>query len=162
MQKTGQITSITPDGGYNNQRGDRINTFQMTITCPEGTYAGQIGSKAQTYPIAVGEQISVEVTNTEHGTRFTKFNPQYAGQGSRGGGGKKSDPDWDAIAVGKSRCAVVCAAIQSRQIEVASEMDCDKWVQYIILGHNRVPQQVTVQRTEEIPPDQFPNDDEVC
>ena len=154
MQKTGQITSITPDGGYQSQNG-YINTFQMTITCPDGTYAGQIGSKSQTYPIAVGEQISVEVTNTEHGTRFKKFNPQYAGQGSQGGGGKKSDPDWDAIAVGKSRCAVVCAAIQSRQIEVASEIDCDKWVQYIILGHNKAPQ------TENIPADQFP-DDEVC
>ena len=52
---------------------------------------------------------------------------------------EKSEPDWDAIALGKVRHGVACAGIQSGQIEVKSEMDCEKWVQYIMLGHNRTP-----------------------
>lgn len=79
MQKTGTITNIAPDGGYPSQNG-YINTFQMTIQCPDGVFTGQIGSKSQTYPLAIGSSISVEVTNTEHGVRFKRFNPQYAGQ----------------------------------------------------------------------------------
>ncbi len=54
---------------------------------------------------------------------------------------KKSEPDWDAIALGKVRHGVVCAAIQSGQIKVANEMQCDEWVQYIILGRNKAPQE---------------------
>ena len=79
MNKTGEIVQITRDGGYQSQNGF-VNTFQMTIQCQDGTFTGQIGSKSQVYPMAVGQQINVEVTNTEHGVRFKKFNPQYAPQ----------------------------------------------------------------------------------
>jgi len=79
MTKTGQITQITPDGGYQSQRG-YIYTFQMTIQCPDGTFTGQIGSKSQVYPLGIGETINVDVTSTQHGVRFKKFNPQYAQQ----------------------------------------------------------------------------------
>ncbi len=77
MNKTGQITKIVPDGGYQGQNG-YINTFQMTIQCPDGTLTGQIGAKSAIYPMAVGETINVEVMNTQHGVRLKKFNPQYA------------------------------------------------------------------------------------
>lgn len=79
MQKNGTITQLVPDGGYQSQNG-YINTFQMSIQCPDGLVTGQIGSKTQNYPLGVGSQISVEMTETEHGTRFKKFNAQYAGQ----------------------------------------------------------------------------------
>ena len=156
MNKTGTIEQIVPDGGYQGQKG-YIHTFQMTVKCPDGTFTGQIGSKSAIYPLAIGQEISVEVTNTEHGVRFKKFNPQYAQGGSQGGQRPNAQLNDKEVVEGKYRCEVICAAIQSRQIEVASEIDCDKWVQYIILGHNRAPSP----QTENIPTDQFP-DDEVC
>ncbi len=72
----GTITQIVPDGGYQGSNG-YIYTFQMTIQSQQGTHTGQIGSKTQTYPIAIGQLINVEMTNTQHGPRFKKFNPQY-------------------------------------------------------------------------------------
>ncbi len=93
MNKTGTIEQIVPDGGYQGQKG-YIHTFQMTVKCPDGTFTGQIGSKSAVYPMTIGQEISVEVTNTEqHGVRFKKFNPQYAQGGSQGGGGQKADPN---------------------------------------------------------------------
>ena len=92
MNVQGQITSIVPDGGYQGTNG-YISTFQMTIQAPDGLHTGQIGSKSQTYPIAIGEQIAVTVTNTQHGVRFKKFNPQYQqgqqSQSSESGGQKE-------------------------------------------------------------------------
>ena len=79
MNLQGQITNIVPDGGYQSQNG-YINTFQMTIQAPNGVFTGQIGSKSQVYPLAVGEQINVTATATEHGVRFKKFDPKYANQ----------------------------------------------------------------------------------
>ncbi len=148
MQKTGTIINIQPDGGYQGQDG-YINTFQMTIRCQDGEFTGQIGSKSQNYPIATGQQISVEVTNNVHGVRFKKFNPQYAQggqqntqQGSqRSPQGQKSQPDWDAIATGKVRHGLVCAAVQSLQIKIETETDCEKWLQYVMHGRKAPPQQ---------------------
>ncbi|MGR3292519.1 MAG: hypothetical protein ACUZ9M_00720 [Candidatus Scalindua sp.] len=79
MTKTGKIIGVTPDGGYQGKKG-YIYTFQMTVQCPDGQVTGQIGSKSQTYPLVVGNDIMVEVTNTEHGVRLKKVNPQYAEQ----------------------------------------------------------------------------------
>ena len=68
---------------------------------------------------------------------------------------KKSESSSIDITESHGRCAVVCAAIQSRQITVESEIDCDKWVQYIILGHNAPPpaQQTTIDLSNPSPPD---------
>ena len=79
MQKTGKITNITPDGGYQGSNG-YIYTFQMTVQCSDGAFTGQIGSKSQVYPLGVGQDITVDFTNTEHGPRLKKVNPQYEGQ----------------------------------------------------------------------------------
>ncbi len=79
----GTITSIVPDGGYDSRNGP-VYTFQMTIQTNGGEQiTAQIGSKTQIYPIAVGQPIAVELTNTQHGPRFKKFNPQYAQQGQQ-------------------------------------------------------------------------------
>ncbi len=119
MTKSGTITQIVPDGGYQCANG-YINTFQMTIQCSDGTFVGQIGSKSQTYPIAVGQQISVEMTNTEHGVRFKKFNPQYAGgqQGApQGRQGQKPDASRDlAIKRGNALNAVFSATTISSDL----------------------------------------------
>ena len=76
MQIQGQITNIVPDGSYVAQ-GNTIYTFQMTIQGQRGVFTVQIGSKSQAYPIAVGQPIMVEMTETQHGVRFKKINPQY-------------------------------------------------------------------------------------
>ncbi len=79
MQKQGTITNVVSDGGYNGT-GGYVWTFQMTIQCQDGVFTGQIGSKSQTYPLTIGQPITVEMTQTEHGARFKKINPQYAQQ----------------------------------------------------------------------------------
>ncbi len=79
MQKNGKIVNIVPTNGYSGTHG-WIHTYQMTIACQDGQFTGEIGSKSSPYPLTVGQEISVMIENTEHGTRFTKFNPQYAGQ----------------------------------------------------------------------------------
>lgn len=77
MQISGTILSIVPDGGYQSQQG-YVYTFQMGINTPAGVYTGQIGSKTQAYPLAVGQSIVVDMTNSNKGVRFKKINPQYA------------------------------------------------------------------------------------
>ena len=84
MQKTGKIVGITPDGSYQSQNG-MIYTFQMTVQCGAEVVTGQIGSKSQVYPLGVGQDITVEMTNTEHGVRLKKINAQYAAQNATQG-----------------------------------------------------------------------------
>ena len=45
-----------------------------------------------------------------------------------------AQPDWDEIARGKVRCKLVCAAIQSGQLEVSCEDDFEGWMGYIFNG----------------------------
>lgn len=47
---------------------------------------------------------------------------------------KQDKPDWDAIAEGKVRHGIVCAAIQSGQIKIADEGNIEYWKNYIING----------------------------
>ena len=127
-QISGNILSITPDGGYDIPNG-YIYTFEMTIETADGNYVGQIGSKSENYPTAVGQPIIVNVTEDSHGTKFTKVNPKFAGKpvpqqrpqqqprpqprqnpptASPQATGKH-EPNWDAIAQGKVRHGLVCA-----------------------------------------------------
>ncbi len=94
MTKTGQIAGIMKKGGYQGRNG-YIHTFNMTVTFPDGQQVGEIGSKSENYPMNVGDEILVEITSDQHGTKFTRQNPDYAGSGSQGGGGQKSDPNKD-------------------------------------------------------------------
>ena len=154
MQISGTITAV---GQLGPPRGQFSICYQdITVTGATGqSKTGNIGSKKG---YQTNTQITVEVTeDPQYGTKFKRIDPQYAGGGSQGGQRPNAQLNDKEVVEGKCRCEVICAAIQSRQIEVASEIDCDKWVQYIILGHNRAPSP----QTENIPTDQFP-DDEVC
>ncbi len=148
-QRTGNITEIQPLGGYQSQ-GGYIYTFQMRVQCPDGEVVGEIGSKSQVYPLSVGQQIIVNVTQTQHGIKLKKINPDQAQQGQQysqpapqqgqqnapqPAGQQK--PDWDAISRGKVRNAVVTAYIATGNDPIIS--DCDYWVEYIMTGQAPLP-----------------------
>ncbi len=146
MQVTGTIRSVyaTQEGGYQSSQGNYIYTFDMAIDTPQGPMNGVIGSKTQPYPIASGQPITVEVSQTNRGPKFKKINPQYAGQqqgGQRQGPPQQqqpqqpNQPDWDEIARGKVRCNLVCAGIQSGQLNVTCPTDCNAWLDYIFTGN---------------------------
>ena len=86
--ETGKILSIRPtqDGGYQGKNG-YIYTFDMTVQLSNGPVTGEIGSKTNQYPMGVGQDICVEVQNTEYGPKFKKVNPQYNNQGGGNQGG---------------------------------------------------------------------------
>lgn len=52
---------------------------------------------------------------------------------------KQDKPDWDAIAEGKVRHGIVCAAIQSGQIKIVDEGNIEYWKNYIINGEVHKP-----------------------
>lgn len=147
MIKTGTVATITPTerGGYNGQNG-YIYTFDMVINTPEGQVGGEIGSKSQVYPVGVGQGITVDVTSGQYGPRLKKVNPQYQQQAPPQQQSPPpynpppqtapSQPDWDEIARGKVRCNLVCAGIQSGQLEAKSLADCDTYMTYIFTGRN--------------------------
>ncbi len=114
MQITGTIINVLPtaDGGYQSQNG-YIFTYNMTIQGTDGqTYTGEIGAKTDLYPLGNGQQITVEFTNTQHGSRFKKVNPQYAGQPQQRGGQPNKGRDYDKENRGKCRFGLYQACIQ--------------------------------------------------
>lgn len=148
MQVTGNITNIQPDGGYDSQ-GGYIHTFQMTVQGPNGPVTGQIGSKSAVYPMQVGQEITVDMSNGQHGPKLKKINTQYnnqsGGQQSQGEQGQGSapprqnasqnaqdKPDWDKIAEGKVRHGIVCAAIQSGQMPCKNPEDVKAYVDLVM------------------------------
>ena len=106
---SGKITRIVPQGGYNGRNG-YIYTFDMTVQCAEGTVTGEIGSKSEVYPLVVGDSITVEASQSDHGPRLKKINPEYSGQ-SRGN--KKDGRDYDKENRGKCRLNLIKATIVS-------------------------------------------------
>ncbi len=136
VQKTGQINRIDPTGGYPGKFG-YVYTFQMTIQTASGQIVGEIGSKSERYPMNAGDQITVEATDGDHGTKFKKFDPQHQ-QGQQGSSqphqSTNKEPDWDAIAEGKCRSLVVQAAVQSLQMECKNFNDVDRLVKYMMNG----------------------------
>lgn len=77
-QIQGTIVSVVPTQsvGYQIKNG-YIYTFDMSIQTPQGVMTGEIGSKSQIYPLALGQQIIVEQTDSGQGVKFKKINPQY-------------------------------------------------------------------------------------
>lgn len=118
MLKTGNISSIVPCGGYNSQNG-YINTFTMTVDFPDGQKIGEIGAKSAQYPLAPGQPITVEVTNSDHGLKFKKVNPGYGNQG--GNQGSQNPPqrspqparDYDKENRGKCATQIVKAYVSA-------------------------------------------------
>ena len=137
---SGTITNIVPDGGYDGQNG-HLYTFQMTIQGPNAAVVGQISSKSAVYPRAVGQPITVEMTQTQYGLRFKKVqDPQYAGQGSSPSkAAGKSEPDWDKIAAGKVLCNVICSAIQSNQMTCKTLADAQYYTDGIMGNRQTSP-----------------------
>lgn len=150
MQVTGTIRSVLPtqQGGYNGTNG-YIYTFDMVVDSQQGTFNGEIGSKSQVYPLGAGQPITVEVSDTPHGPRLKKVNPQYANQNQQQQAPRQQaphnppqqappaaaqQPDWDEIARGKVRCNLVCAGVQSGQIKVSCEDEFEGWMNYIFNG----------------------------
>ena len=80
MQYQGTIANIQPAGGYQSQNG-YIYTFNMSIDTQQyGVVNGEVGSKSEYYPMQPGEQITVDSTVDNHGTKFKKINPGYNNQ----------------------------------------------------------------------------------
>ncbi len=130
MQVTGTIVNIQPDGSYQSQNG-LIYTHQMSIQSPQGLIIGQIGSKSEIYPINAGQEITVEMTNTQHGVRLKRIDPQYAGQSgspsastqSRQGGGKGGNDRNNSFALSYAKDLVVAGKIEFSQLfDIAGRM----------------------------------------
>ena len=143
MQITGRITGVQPTqrGGYQGRNG-YIYTFDMAIDGPNGQIVGEIGSKSQQYPLTVGDEITVDVKQDgQYGNKFKSVNPKFQGGGNQPQQTQpaqrqtpsKQEPDWDAIAEGKVRHGVICAAIQSNQIECKTPEAVAFWTA-IIMG----------------------------
>ena len=146
MNITGTITQVSqasePSGQY------QVRYQDITITDPNGReYVGRIGSKAG-YQVNTPISVTVEVKQGDSGeyNYFRKYNPQYADQPapqrsqqapSQAAGSPK--PDWDAIAEGKVRHGVICAAIQSGQVEVKTITNAEYWKGYIMTGRAPLP-----------------------
>lgn len=144
--KTGIIKMIQPNGGYDSQYG-YVNTFMMTIEVPnEGQITGEIGSKSVNYPLNLGEQITFQMKNTEHGWKFKKVNPQYQQGGSQATGRTNGQQrDYDAENRGKCRTQFIKAAIIAGTIPCRDFAECDMLVQYAMTG--KVPAVKTEQVT---------------
>ena len=157
MQKTGKIINVVSTGGYESANG-RIYTFNMTIGCADGQIVGEIGSKSQTYPKGIGEEITIETTNTAHGVRFKKINPQYAQGGSQGGGGQKADPNKELHIKREVAIKAVLGAITIPNdqvgvylVAVMGWIDTGQW-QILPPTHGTL---------NDVPPDSFPDDSEI-
>lgn len=158
MQKSGQINNIESTGGYTSQNG-YIYTYMMTIQVGTEQITGEIGSKSEQYPLSAGAEITVDVRQTEHGTRFKKINPQQGGsrpqqapsqqrQSNKGGGDK--EVDWDAIARRKDISVLLSYAkdlVIADKIEIGSMPTyMQEWLKLIWAPKGQV-QQVSANRT---------------
>jgi hypothetical protein len=149
MQIDGKILNIVSDGGYTGGHG-YVFTYQITVDdgSPEGL-TGQIGSKKDKYPKNIGDDISVISTTNQHGTSFKAvFNQQQGGgggqqqqqpqqqQGQQGGGytppPQQAPRDFTAEARGKVTHGVICASIQSKQLECKTAEDVERWTDFIM------------------------------
>lgn len=133
QQLTGRIVSIVPTDGYNGSHG-WVYTFDMTIQGPNAQVTGEIGSKSTPYPLAVGQEITVNAEQTQHGLKFKrqKQDGGYSGGGQRGSGQKK-DVDWDKIAEGKVLCTMINAAITAGQMK-CPDIRTAKYLTDVVMG----------------------------
>lgn len=83
--QTGKIISLQPTAEVGYQSKDPkigyIYTFNMSVQCPDGVVTGEIGSKTQVYPMKVGDEIKVEVNQTNYGVRLKKITDFKDGKG---------------------------------------------------------------------------------
>lgn len=119
--KTGIIKAIYDDGDFTTDYG-HLFAYKMVIQFQgeQSQTEGGINSKSHPYPMGQGDEITVEIKNTQHGVKFKKVNPQYAQGAPQGGsqsyrqpaqGQKLAPRDYDAENRGKCRTQFIKAAI---------------------------------------------------
>jgi len=143
----GMVTDVKPPHStdkWNNQ-------YQyVTVNTQAGPIIGIKASKQQLTQNFIGQNVEWDcITETNQGQTYNKFKrppqqqtgtpqgqqaPQQPAQRAQGG-----QPDWDAIAEGKIRHGVVCAAIQSLQIECKGIQEANYWTEYIMTGIAPLP-----------------------
>ena len=109
MQKTGTIAKVKYKDSFDGKFGT-MHCFDMAIETEEGMLIGTINSKSQEYPMGTGDEITVEVKDSQYGAKFRKVNPEYAGNSS--GGGR----DFDRENHGKCFTKLIEAAVSSGTI----------------------------------------------
>ncbi|KKN75906.1 hypothetical protein LCGC14_0376140 [marine sediment metagenome] len=93
----------------------------------------------------VGQTLSINISCKTKGNRtnyggfwnataqVAQLSSQPASQGAQNAAGSQK-PDWDAIAEGKVRHGLVCAAIESNQLVCKDVSDLDYWKKYVMTG----------------------------
>jgi len=107
----GTITQVSPPSEPQGQYNVRYQTITVTDLSGQ-TITGRIGSK-NGYSYGEEIEITVEKKTGRDGpyNYFRKVRPPQDTPSRQ-----KEDPNWDEIARGKTLCAILCAAIQSKQI----------------------------------------------
>ena len=141
--KTGIIKAIYPDGEFDTDYG-HLYAYKMLIQFQgeQNQTEGGINSKSSPYPMGNGDEITVEIKNTQHGVKFKKVNPQYAQGGSQGGGqssqGQSSGGrNYDAENRGKCRTQFIKAILTNSgmfKMDAESKVYIDGLVQYAMTG----------------------------
>lgn len=134
------------------------NQYQnITVKGESGrVMVGRIACKSPYTTEDIGKKGKWEATKDSNSrgdyNRFKKhYDTPYGGQQGPQQGGqqapqrttqyvKKEEPDWDAIAAGKTLCNVVCAYIQAG--EVPEEVACWHWTDFIMKKRLRGPQKM--------------------
>lgn len=174
MRVQGTIQSIVPDGGYQGTNG-YINTFQMTVQSQDGNFTGQIGSKSQNYPANVGDEIIIEVTNSDYGPRFKKINPQYQQQNNQGGQqqqpqGQRQHPQQapqksDSVQLYIIRQSSIRSAVEaykSGEPNLRGVLDmADAFVKYVMNGQKEVTSANNIPSIDNAPPSEYEQGDTV-
>ena len=113
MQVQGQILKVVPKikDGYPETfttANGQFFVFNMAIQQPSGPLCGTINSKSPQYPLAAGEEITVEQSlGNQNEVKFKKINPQYQqGQQQQG-------RDFDKENTGKCRFGLYRAILES-------------------------------------------------
>ncbi len=128
--KTGIIKAIYDDGEFDTQYG-HLYAYKMLIQFDgeQNQTEGGINSKSHPYPGGNGDEITVEIQNTQHGVKFKRVNPQQQGGGGQNSGGRGDDVE------GKCRTLIIEAGIASGQLKCQTFSEVIMWTDFAITGN---------------------------
>ena len=119
------------------------------------------------------KEVTVDIQRNSKGYWAGKLvgsqqNTQQGGSQSRQGQ-KKSEPDWNAISTGKCRHGILCAEVGLKGVESISDSVMAKIVELTEFSMTGKLKGIPFDKftkenpvaNDDIPPDQFPSDDEV-
>lgn len=163
MLLTGTITRVEPPD-FSDKYGNQYQNIY--IDAGNGELKGRIGCKKPYTQESIGSQGQWECEQAsspqgQYNKLKKHFDQPYQGQQSTRQRGTDDKPDWDAIAEGKVRHGVVCAAIQSGQVKVENIQDIEYWKNYIITGRAPLPPSKIPEPHPDITERHNPNKDEV-